>query len=236
MNAKVLIVEDEEPLALLLQYNLEAEGFRVTLSNRGDEAEIAIREEPPDLIILDWMLPGLSGIELCRRLRSGKAARSIPILILTARGEEQDRIRGLTTGADDYVVKPFSVPELMARVRAILRRANPERLAQTLEVEDIELDREAYRVMRNGREVRLGPTEFKLLEFMMESPGRVFTRTQLLDGVWGRDVYVDERTVDVHIGRLRKAINRGKERDPIRTVRGAGYALGEKFPGQSLLE
>ncbi len=236
MNAKVLVVEDEEPLATLLQYNLEAEGFRVAISSRGDEAEIAVSEDPPDLIILDWMLPGLSGIELCRRLRSGKVSRSIPILMLTARGGEQDRIRGLTTGADDYVVKPFSVPELMARVKAILRRANPERLAQTLEVEDIELDREAYRVTRNGREVRLGPTEFKLLEFMMESPGRVFTRTQLLDGVWGRDVYVDERTVDVHIGRLRKAINRGEEKDPIRTVRGAGYALGEKFPGQTLVE
>ena len=178
------------------------------------------------------MLPGLSGIELCRRLRNGKSCVGIPILILTARGEEQDRIRGLTTGADDYVVKPFSVPELMARVRAILRRASPERLSRRLAVDDIELDREAYRVMRNGREVRLGPTEFKLLEFMMESPGRVFSRTQLLDGVWGRDVYVDERTVDVHIGRLRKAINRGKEKDPIRTVRGAGYALGEKFGGQ----
>jgi two-component system, OmpR family, phosphate regulon response regulator PhoB len=236
MNAKVLVVEDEEPLALLLQYNLEAEGFRVTLASRGDEAEDLIRDDPPDLIILDWMLPGLSGIELCRRLRVGKASCAIPILFLTARGSEQDRIRGLTTGADDYVVKPFSVPELMARVRAILRRASPERLANTLEVEDIELDREAYRVKRNGRELRLGPTEFKLLEFMMESPGRVFSRTQLLDGVWGRDVYVDERTVDVHIGRLRKAINRGKERDPIRTVRGAGYALGEKFPGQSLVE
>ena len=236
MNAKVLIVEDEEPLALLLQYNLEAEGFRVSVARRGDEAEVSISEDPPDLIVLDWMLPGISGIELCRRLRTGKASRSIPILILTARGEEQDRIRGLTVGADDYVVKPFSLPELMARVRAILRRASPERLSRTLTVEDIELDREAYRVMRNGREVRLGPTEFKLLEFMMESAGRVFTRTQLLDGVWGRDVSVDERTVDVHIGRLRKAINRGKEEDPIRTVRGAGYALGEKFPGQSLAD
>ena len=236
MNAKVLIVEDEEALALLLQYNLEAEGFRVSLAQRGDEAEVAISEDPPDLIILDWMLPGLSGIELCRRLRARKTARPIPILILTARGEEQDRIRGLTVGADDYVVKPFSLPELLARVRAILRRASPERIAQTLEVDGIQLDREAYRVVRNGRQVRLGPTEFKLLEFLMESPGRVFTRTQLLDGVWGRDVYVDERTVDVHIGRLRKAINRGKEKDPIRTVRGAGYALGEKFPGQSLVE
>ncbi|MGC2603334.1 MAG: phosphate regulon transcriptional regulator PhoB [Rhodomicrobium sp.] len=236
MNAKVLVVEDEEPLATLLQYNLEAEGFRVAIAIRGDEAEMAVSEDPPDLIILDWMLPGLSGIELCRRLRAGKVSRSIPILMLTARGGEQDRVRGLTTGADDYVVKPFSVPELMARVKAILRRVNPERLAQTLEVEDIELDRESYRVTRSGREVRLGPTEFKLLEFMMESPGRVFSRTQLLDGVWGRDVYVDERTVDVHIGRLRKAINRGKERDPIRTVRGAGYALGEKFPGQAPIE
>jgi len=236
MNAKVLIVEDEEALALLLQYNLEAEGFRVSLSQRGDEAEVVISEDPPDLIILDWMLPGLSGIELCRRLRTGKTARPIPILILTARGEEHDRIRGLTVGADDYVVKPFSVPELLARVRAILRRASPSRIAQTLEVDGIQLDREAYRVVRNGRQVRLGPTEFKLLEFLMESPGRVFTRTQLLDGVWGHDVYVDERTVDVHIGRLRKAINRGKEKDPIRTVRGAGYALGEKFPGQGLLE
>ncbi len=231
MNAKILIVEDEEPLALLLQYNLKSEGYTVSLSGRGDDAEMAIAEEPPDLIILDWMLPGLSGIELCRRLRTGKTSRSIPILLLTARGEEQDRIRGLMTGADDYVVKPFSVPELMARVRAILRRANPERVAQVLEAEGIELDREAYRVVRNGRELRLGPTEFKLLEFLMESPGRVFTRTQLLDSVWGRDVYVDERTVDVHIGRLRKAINRGKEKDPIRTVRGAGYALGEKSQG-----
>jgi len=236
MSAKVLVVEDDESLTLLLRYNLEAEGFRVNIVQRGDEAEVAIGEEPPDLIVLDWMLPGLSGIELCRRIRSGKTSSAIPILILTARGEEQDRIRGLMTGADDYVVKPFSVPELMARVRAILRRSNPERLAQILEVQDIALDRDAHRVSRNGREVRLGPTEYKLLEFMMESPGRVFSRTQLLDGVWGRDVYVDERTVDVHIGRLRKSINRGKEKDPIRTVRGAGYALGEKFPGQSLLD
>jgi two-component system phosphate regulon response regulator PhoB len=236
MTAKILIVEDEEPLALLLRYNLEAEGFSVRTASRGDEAEIAIREEVPDLIVLDWMLPGLSGIELCRRLRASKSPSETPIILLTARGEEQDRIRGLTTGADDYVVKPFSVPELLARIRAILRRTHPERLANVLSVEDLELDRNAHRVTRSGREVRLGPTEFKLLEFMMESPGRVFTRTQLLDGVWGRDVYVDERTVDVHIGRLRKAINRGKDKDPIRTVRGAGYALGEKFPGQSLLD
>ncbi len=233
MNAKVLIVEDEEPLALVLRYNLEAEGFRVQVVQRGDEAEIAIAEDAPDLIVLDWMLPGLSGLELCRRLRAGRTQRNIPILMLTARTEEADRVRGLTTGADDYVVKPFSVPELMARIRAILRRTNPERLADALIVDDILLDREAHRVTRNGREVRLGPTEFRLLEYLMENPGRVFSRSQLLDGVWGRDVYVDERTVDVHIGRLRKAINRGKEKDPIRTVRGAGYAIGEKFPAIS---
>ena len=218
---------------MLLQYNLEAEGFRVVSAQKGDEAEIAVAEDPPDLIILDWMLPGISGLELCRRLRSGRHARAIPIIMLTARGEESDRIRGLTTGADDYVVKPFSVPELMARVKAILRRASPERLASVLAVNDITLDREAHRVTRNGREVRLGPTEFRLLEFLMESPGRVFSRTQLLDGVWGNDVYVDERTVDVHIGRLRKAINRGREKDPIRTVRGAGYAFGERTPSVS---
>jgi two-component system phosphate regulon response regulator PhoB len=233
MTAKVLVVEDEEPLAVLLQYNLEAEGFRVQTVRRGDEVELAVSEDPPDLIILDWMLPGISGIELCRRLRNGRHAQNIPIIMLTARGEEGDRIRGLTTGADDYVVKPFSVPELLARVRAILRRASPERLADVLSVNDIVLDREAHRVTRSGREVRLGPTEFRLLEFLMQSPGRVFSRTQLLDGVWGNDVYVDERTVDVHIGRLRKAINRGREIDPIRTVRGAGYALGEKVSAGS---
>ncbi len=233
MSVNVLIVEDEEPLALLLRYNLEAEGFKVHVVGHGDEVEIALLESPPDLIILDWMLPGLSGLEICRRVRAKRETHNIPILMLTAKGEETDRIRGLTTGADDYVVKPFSVPELMARVRAILRRANPERIADVLSVDDIELDREAHRVMRNGRIVRLGPTEFRLLEFFMERPGRVFSRTQLLDGVWGRDVYVDERTVDVHIGRLRKAINRGKEKDPIRTVRGAGYAMGEKFEAMS---
>ncbi len=233
MNATVLIVEDEEPIALLLRYNLEAEGFKVVVVTRGDEVELAIAEESPDLIILDWMLPGISGLEVCRRIRSGRDSRNTPILMLTAKGEENDRIRGLKTGADDYVVKPFSVPELMARVSAILRRTNPERIASVLQVEGIELDRELHRVTRNGRDVRLGPTEFRLLEFFMESPGRVFSRTQLLDGVWGRDVYVDERTVDVHIGRLRKAINRGKEEDPIRTVRGAGYAMGHKYNNAS---
>lgn len=228
MNARVLVVEDEESLALLLRYNLEAEGFRVGVAGRGDEAELAVAEDTPDLIVLDWMLPGLSGMELCRRFRQGRASRNIPIIMLTARGEEADRVRGLTTGADDYVTKPFSVPELMARIKAILRRTSPERIADTLLVDDMSLDRDAHRVTRAGREVRLGPTEFRLLEFLMESPGRVFSRAQLLDGVWGRDVYVDERTVDVHIGRLRKAINRGRERDPIRTVRGSGYAFGER--------
>jgi two-component system, OmpR family, phosphate regulon response regulator PhoB len=228
MSAKVLIVEDEDALAVLLRYNLEAEGFAVNVVGRGDEAEVAVAEDPPDLIVLDWMLPGLSGLELCRRLRNGRMQRNIPILMLTARTEEADRVRGLTMGADDYVVKPFSVPELMARVRAILRRSSPERIAGVLAVEDVHLDREAHRVTRAGRELRLGPTEFRLLEYLMENPGRVFSRTQLLDGVWGRDVYVDERTVDVHIGRLRKSINRGKEKDLIRTVRGAGYAMGER--------
>ncbi len=228
MTAYVLVVEDEEALALLLSYNLEAEGFKVTVAERGDEAELTISEEQPDLIILDWMLPGISGLELCRRIRANRNTANIPILMLTAKGEESDRIRGLKTGADDYVVKPFSVPELMARVNSILRRTNPERIASVLSVENIVLDRESHRVTRNGRDVRLGPTEFRLLEFFMESPERVFSRTQLLDGVWGRDVYVDERTVDVHIGRLRKAINRGKEEDPIRTIRGAGYSIGNK--------
>lgn len=228
MNARVLVIEDEEPLALLLRYNLEAEGFRVDVVQRGDEAETNVNEDIPDLIILDWHLPGLSGLEICRRLRTGRLTRNIPIIMLTARSDEGDRVRGLTTGADDYVVKPFSLPELLARVRAILRRSNPERMQNTLAVDDIMLDRDAHRVVRSGREVRLGPTEFKLLEYFMESPGRVFSRAQLLDGVWGRDVYVDERTVDVHIGRLRKALNRRGDRDPIRTVRGSGYAFGER--------
>jgi len=224
-----MIVEDEEPLVLLLKYNLEADGFDVTSCMRGDEAEIRLQEDLPDLLILDWMLPGLSGIELCRRIRSRPQSEHLPIVMLTARGEEPERIRGLATGADDYVVKPFSTPELMARIRAILRRTKPEVVSAVLKAGDIELDRTTHRVHRASREVHLGPTEFRLLEFLMESPGRVFSREQLLDGVWGRDVYVDERTVDVHIGRLRKAINRGKARDPIRTVRGAGYAFNDQF-------
>jgi two-component system phosphate regulon response regulator PhoB len=225
----ILIVEDEEPLTMLLRYNFEAEGFEVESAVRGDDADLRLRERVPDLLVLDWMLPGLSGIELCRRLRARAATAQLPILMLTARGEEDERIRGLSTGADDYVVKPFSVPELMARVKALLRRARPEAISPVLKAGDLELDRATFRVRRAGREVHLGPTEFRLLEFLMKSPGRVFTREQLLDGVWGRDVYVDERTVDVHIGRLRRAVNRGRSRDPIRTVRGAGYSFNEQF-------
>jgi len=229
MTARILIVEDEEALTLLLRYNLEAEGYQVETVARGDDADTRLKEALPDLVILDWMLPGLSGIELCRRLRARPDTQSLPIIMLTARGEESERIRGLATGADDYIVKPFSVPELVARVRALLRRSSPERVALVLSLGEIELDREKKRVSRDGSTVDLGPTEFRLLEFLMERPGRVFTREQLLDGVWGSDVYIDERTVDVHVGRLRKALNRGQRSDPIRTVRGAGYAFDDRF-------
>lgn len=229
MIPKVLVVEDEEPISLLLRYNLEANGYHVDVVSRGDEAELYLQEIVPDLLILDWMLPGISGIELCRRLRARKETRSLPIIMLTARGEETERLRGFEEGADDYVVKPFSVPELMARVSAMLRRAKPEVVSSTLKSGDIELDRDVHRIYRGGREIHLGPTEFRLLEFLMHRPGRVFSREQLLDGVWGRDIYVDERTVDVHIGRLRKAINKSRMKDPIRTVRGSGYAFDDKF-------
>ncbi|MBS9477276.1 phosphate regulon transcriptional regulator PhoB [Ancylobacter radicis] len=229
MPTNILIVEDEEPLTLLLRYNLESEGYAVDSVARGDEAETRLRESVPDLLILDWMLPGLSGIELCRRLRARPETERMPVLMLTARGEETERVRGLATGADDYVVKPFSVPELVARVRALLRRAKPEHVSTLLRAGDIELDRETKRVHRAGRELHLGPTEFRLLEFLMQSPGRVYSREQLLDGVWGQDVYIDERTVDVHVGRLRKALNRPRQPDPIRTVRGSGYSFNEMF-------
>jgi two-component system phosphate regulon response regulator PhoB len=229
MTARILIVEDEEPLTLLLRYNLEAEGYAVDTATRGDDAEVRLKEVTPDLVVLDWMLPGMSGIELCRRLRARSETEQLPIIMLTARGEESERIRGLATGADDYIVKPFSVPELLARIRALLRRARPERVAAKLAAGDLELDRETRRVSRSAREVHLGPTEFRLLEFLMQSPGRVFSREQLLDGVWGRDVYIDERTVDVHVGRLRRALNRGRASDPIRTVRGTGYSFDERF-------
>ncbi len=225
----ILVVEDEQSLALLLAYNLEAEGYTVERAERGDEAELRLAEAPPDLLILDWMLPGVSGLELCRRLRAREVTRTLPVIMLTARGEEAERVRGLSVGADDYVVKPFSVPELMARVRSLLRRARPERLASRLSAGDLDLDRETRRVRRAGREVHLGPTEFRLLEFLMERPGRVFSRAQLLDGVWGLAIEIDERTVDVHVGRLRKSLSRGREIDPLRTVRGAGYAFDETF-------
>ncbi|HWV42911.1 phosphate regulon transcriptional regulator PhoB [Pseudorhodoplanes sp.] len=228
-NPRILIVEDEEPLSLLLRYNLEAEGYEVETVARGDDADTRLREAVPDLVVLDWMLPGLSGIELCRRLRTRPETSSLPIIMLTARGEESERVRGLSTGADDYIVKPFSVPELIARIHALLRRTKPERVAEVLTLGEIELDRVRKRVSRAGRDVELGPTEFRLLEFLMERPGRVFTREQLLDGVWGNEVYIDERTVDVHVGRLRKALNRGRDDDPIRTVRGSGYAIDDRF-------
>lgn len=230
MAPKILIVEDEADLALMVRYNLEAEGFNVATAASGDEATELMRENLPDLILLDWMLPGLSGIELCRRWRAREETARIPIIMITARGEEEERIRGLATGADDYVVKPFSVPELQARIQALLRRSSPQLVTNVLKAGDLEIDRTSHRVRRAGREVHLGPTEYRLLEYLMRHPGRVYSREQLLDGVWGNDVYVDERTVDVHVGRLRKAINRrASEPDPIRTVRGAGYAFDERF-------
>ena len=231
MNPRILIVEDEEPLTVLLHYNLEAAGYEVDTVARGDDADLRLKETIPDLVILDWMLPGVSGIELCRRLRAQPETRQLPIIMLTARGEESERVRGLATGADDYIVKPFSVPELLARVSALLRRSKPERVAALLSAGDIELDRERHRVFRGGREIELGPTEFRLLEYLIQSPGRVFSREQLLDGIWGHDTYIDERTVDVHVGRLRKALTRTPESelDPIRTVRGSGYAFDERY-------
>ncbi|MBA3447503.1 MAG: phosphate regulon transcriptional regulator PhoB [Pseudaminobacter sp.] len=224
---KIMVVEDEEPLGVLLRYNLESEGYQVEIVPRGDEAEIRLQENVPDLLVLDWMLPAVSGIELCRRLRMRPETERLPIIMLTARGEESDRVRGLSVGADDYLVKPFSTPEFMARVRALLRRAKPEVLSSVLKVGDIVLDREAHRVYRKKSEVRLGPTEFRLLEFMMQHPGRVFSRGQLLDNVWGETIYIDERTVDVHVGRLRKAVNTGRLPDVIRTIRGSGYSIQE---------
>lgn len=225
---RIMVVEDEEPLGVLLRYNLEAEGYQVEIVTRGDEAELRLQENVPDLLVLDWMVPAISGIELCRRLRMREQTERLPIIMLTARGEESDRVRGLSTGADDYLVKPFSMPELVARVKALLRRAKPEVLSSVLKVGDIVLDREQHRVYRKKSEIRLGPTEFRLLEFMMQHPGRVFSRGQLLDNVWGETIYIDERTVDVHVGRLRKAVNTGRMPDVIRTVRGSGYAIKEE--------
>jgi two-component system, OmpR family, phosphate regulon response regulator PhoB len=224
----ILVVEDEAALAELLCYNLEAAGHAVTTVASSEDAETLLAEERFDLVVLDWMLPGVSGIELCRRLRVKPETKALPVLMLTARGEEADKVRGLSTGADDYVVKPFSVTELLARVKALLRRAAPDLIADKLSFDDIVLDRAAHRVTRGDRELRLGPTEYKLMLYFLENKGRVLTRQQMIDGVWGRDGDVDERTIDVHIGRLRKAINRGNEPDPVRTVRGGGYAFGER--------
>ena len=229
MSARLLVVEDEEALSALLEYNLGKEGFAVRVSNDGEDAILAIEEEKPDLVLLDWMLPGISGIELCRRIRARGETRDIPVIMLTARGEEDDRVRGLDTGADDYLTKPFSVPELTARVRALLRRSRPTLASDVATFGDLTLDRETRRVRRADREIHLGPTEFRLLDCLMQRPGRVFSREQRLDLVWGRDVYVEARTVDVHVGRLRKALNRRGDRDPIRTVRAAGYALDETY-------
>jgi two-component system phosphate regulon response regulator PhoB len=223
---RVLVVEDEPAQREVLAYNLEAEGFKVAKAETGDEALLLVEEETPDIIVLDWMLPGVSGIEVCRRVKSKIETRGIPIIMLSARSEEVDRVRGLETGADDYVIKPYSVVELMARVRSQLRRTRPTTVGQRLEFEDIMLDSETHRVTRGEALLKLGPTEFRLLATFMEKPGRVWSREQLLDRVWGRDIYVDTRTVDVHIGRLRKALTVQGHADPIRTVRGAGYALG----------
>ncbi len=231
MNTRptVLIVEDEEALSTLLQYNFEKEGYDVTSVRDGEEGWLSVQERLPDLVILDWVLPKLSGIELCRRLRSRSETQNLPILMLTARGEEADRIRGLDTGADDYITKPFSVSELMARVRAVFRRIRPALAEDVVTFGELEIDRTTHRVRRGEHDVHLGPTEFRLLDHLIQHPGRVFSREQLLNAVWGSDVYVEERTVDVHIGRLRKALKKSSERDPIRTVRSAGYSLDDNI-------
>ncbi|WP_411288731.1 phosphate regulon transcriptional regulator PhoB [Phenylobacterium sp.] len=225
MTPYILVVEDEDALATLVQYNLEKEGYEVAVSGDGQEALVMVDERQPDLVVLDWMLPSVSGLEVCRRLRQRTETRNLPIIMLTARVEESDRIRGLDTGADDYVVKPFSMTELTARIRAVLRRLRPGLAEDRVRCGDIVIDRVAHRVKRAGGEIHLGPTEFRLLDYLMQHPGRVFSREQLLDAVWGSDVYVEARTVDVHIGRLRKALNATDEGDPIRTVRSAGYSL-----------
>jgi len=230
MQHRILVVEDDDALGALFDYNLREAGMTPVLVTDGDEALLRVAEEAPDLIVLDWMLPGTSGIEICRQLRARSDTRKTPIIMVTAKGVEGDRIRGLDTGADDYVTKPFSFTELMARIRAVLRRADALGEGDTIRFGDIVLDIETRRVHRAGEEIRLGPTEFRLLECLMRRPGRVFNRDQLLDIVWGRDVYVDERTVDVHVGRLRKALRKSGSKDPIRTVRAAGYALDETYP------
>ena len=222
----VLVVDDEAAQREMLVYNIESEGYRTSKASNGEEALLCVAEDPPDVIILDWMMPRLSGIEVCRQLKMKPDTQAIPVIMLSARTEEGDKVRGLETGADDYVAKPYSVTELMARVRAQLRRVRPATVGQMLTYEDIVLDAETHRVTRAEIQIKLGPTEFRLLSTFMEKPGRVWSRDLLLDRVWGRDVYVDTRTVDVHVGRLRKALTGSGGTDPLRTVRGAGYALG----------
>ncbi|WIV52102.1 phosphate regulon transcriptional regulator PhoB [Marivivens sp. LCG002] len=222
----ILVIEDEAPQREVLVYNLESQGFRVSEAATGDEGLLLLSEDKPDVLVLDWMLPNVSGIEICRQIKTKPETRDLPVIMLSARSEEVDRVRGLETGADDYVVKPYSVSELMARVKTQLRRARPTLAGQVLAFEDIELDAETHRVTRGGEQLKLGPTEFRLLSTLIEKPGRVWSRDQLLDRVWGRDIYVDTRTVDVHVGRLRKALTQFGGEDPVRTVRGAGYSLG----------
>ncbi|MEM9169560.1 MAG: phosphate regulon transcriptional regulator PhoB [Pseudomonadota bacterium] len=224
-NTQILLVEDEEALVTLLDYNLKKEGFHVASASDGDEALLKIEDDPPDLVVLDWMLPNISGIEICRRIRAKPETRNLPVIMLTARSEETDRIRGLETGADDYMTKPFSTDELVARIRAVLRRIRPGLVQDVASHGDIRIDRTAHRVWRDDKEIHLGPTEFRLLDHLIQHPGRVFSREQLLNAVWGSDVFVEVRTVDVHIGRLRKALNKFQQGDPIRTVRSAGYSL-----------
>jgi len=224
----ILVVDDEAALLTLVRYNLEKDGFEVGEAVDGEEAMLMIRERRPDLILLDWMLPRLSGIEVCRRVRRQADTQNIPIIMLSARGEESDRVRGLDCGADDYVVKPFSPSELVARVRAVLRRLRPAFEAETIEYGGIAMDLAEYRVTRDGEAIRLAPTEFRLLRHFMEHPGRVFSREQLLDAVWGREIYLEPRTVDVHVRRLRKSLNASGKNDIIRTVRATGYSLDQR--------
>ncbi len=229
MKPTILLIEDDLSLTELVRYNLEHEGFEVSCTADGEEGWMMAQETPPDLVLVDWMLPNLSGIEICRRLRRHSPTANIPVIMLTARAEESDRIRGLDTGADDYITKPFSPRELIARIHAILRRIRPALSGQSLEYNGIVLDSASHKVMRDGETVRLGPTEFRLLRHFMENPGRVFSREQLLNAVWGHDVYVELRTVDVHIRRLRKALDVASGKDVIRTVRAAGYALDSSY-------
>lgn len=227
MSAKVLIIEDDPNLTELIRYNLEQEGYQVVSEMDGEEGLLSAQATPPDLILLDWMLPNLSGIEICRRIRREKSTQNIPVIMLTARSEESDRIRGLDTGADDYITKPFSPKELIARIKAIFRRIRPAFSEQSLEYAGIEMDLSYRSVKRDGKLIHLGPTEFNILKYLMENPRRVFSREQLLDMVWGNDIYVETRTIDVHIRRLRKALNDGDKPDVIRTVRSAGYSLDQ---------